>query len=232
MSRLSLEKILSAALKIADQRGLDSLTMRNLADALGVKAMSLYNHIENREALIDALVERVLGEITLPTQMRDWIDGLKQRCLNAFGVLQAHPWASLAIMSRITVGPATLGYIEGTLAIAVSGGCTLPEADHIRRALDSYVYGYVAQEQKFPVEPQQYKEAAAAYLPRIPAAQYPHFVSLGHQIIDGSFDGLHTLDFGLDCLLEGLRRLPLGRAGHGPAGAGKGAVPLDRVGPG
>lgn len=206
MSRLSTEKIVAVALEIADQDGLEGLSMRNLAAKLNVKAMSLYNYFNNREALIDALVEKVVAEIRLPTQMLDWVDGLRQRCLSAYQVLKRHPWASVAIMSRINTGPAMLSYIEGTLAIAVAGGWSEPEADHIWNALDSYVYGYVTQELKFPVEPQEYQQAAALYLPDIPADTYPHFVSLGHCIIDGSYDGLHRLEFGLDCLLEGLRR--------------------------
>ncbi len=206
MSRLSTEKIIAVALEIADRDGLEGLSMRNLATQLNVKAMSLYNYFNSRETLIDALVEKVVAEIVLPTQMLDWVDGLRQRCLSAYQVLKKHPWASVAMMSRINTGPAMLGYIEGTLAIAVAGGWSEPEADHIWNALDSYVYGFVTQELKFPVEPQEYQQAAAQYLPEIPASTYPHFVNLGHQIIDGSYHGLHTLEFGLDCLLEGLRR--------------------------
>lgn len=191
---------------MADCDGLESLSMRNLAAQLGVKAMSLYNYIESREALIDALVERVVAEIKMPTDMVDWVDGLRQRCLSAYHVLKKHPWASLAIMSRINTGPAMLSYMEGTLAIAIAGGWSEPDADHIWNALDSYVYGFVAQELKFPVEPQEYQQAAATYLPGISSTDYPHFVSLGKKVIDGSYDGLHSLEFGLDCLLEGLRR--------------------------
>jgi len=206
MSRLSSEKIISAALAMADSDGLEGLSMRNLATRLGVKAMSLYNYFDSRESLIDALVERVVAEIIMPAQRVDWVDGLRQRCLSAYHVLKRHPWASLAIMSRVNTGPAMLSYIEGTLAIAVAGGWSEPDADHIWNALDSYVYGFVAQELKFPLEPQEYQQAAAAYLPGISSSAYPHFVSLGTQVIDGSYDGLHTLEFGLDCLLEGLRR--------------------------
>lgn len=180
--------------------------MRNLATSLGVKAMSLYNHITKRDDIIDALVDQVIGEIQVPDCTCDWRAAMRQRAHSAHQALLRHPWATLAIVSRVNAGPAMLAYIEATLACLVQAGFSPEAADHVWNALDSYIYGYTLQQLKFPFKAEEYREAAAAYLPSIPESRYPHFVGLGRQIINGSYDGLHQLDFGLEPLLNGLER--------------------------
>jgi AcrR family transcriptional regulator len=214
---LNLERILAAAMMLADSAGFDKLSMRNLASSLGVKAMSLYNHVESRDALIDQLVDKVIAEIVLPEPSMDWKTAMWSRALSAHGVLLCHPWATMAIVSRVNTGPAMLGYIEGTLACLIRAGFNPEDADHVWNALDSYLYGYTLQELNFPFKAGEYREAAAAYLPGIPEGLYPHFVGLGHRIINGSYDGLHDLEFGLAILLDGLERgLVQGQHENGP----------------
>lgn len=180
--------------------------MRTLGSYLGVKAMSLYNHIESRDAIIDTLVDQVVSEMVMPESVPDWKTAMRKRALSAYDVLLHHPWATLALVSRVNIGPAMLAYIEGTLACLVGAGFDPEDADHIWNALDSYLYGYTLQELKFPFKAEEYREAAAAFLPSIPDARFPQLTSLGNQIINGRYNGLHQLEFGLDLLLDGLER--------------------------
>jgi AcrR family transcriptional regulator len=203
---LTPERIWAAAMRLADSGGLEQLSMRNLASSLGVKAMSLYNHIDSRDAIIDQLVEMVVAEIVLPAPVVDWRTAMRQRAVSAHEVLLRHPWATMAIVSRVSTGPAMLGYIEGTLACLIRAGFSPEDADHVWNAIDSYLYGFTLQELKFPFKAEEYREAASAYLPGIPEIRYPCFTDLGHRIINGSYDGLHRLEFGLDMLLDGLER--------------------------
>lgn len=203
---LSRERILAAAMNLADSSGLEQLSMRNLAAGLGVQAMSLYNHIVNRDDIIDALVDQVIAEIQVPDCAGDWRATMQQRARSAHQALLRHPWATMAIVSRVSTGAAMLAYIEATLACLVQAGFSPEDADHVWNALDSYIYGFTLQQLKFPFKAEEYREAAVAYLPSIPESRYPYFVGLGRQIIDGSYDGLHRLEFGLELLLEGLER--------------------------
>jgi AcrR family transcriptional regulator len=203
---LTPERIWAAAMKLADSDGLERLSMRNLAAALGVKAMSLYNHVKDRDAIIDKLVEQVVAEIAFTDSAVDWKAAMRERALSAHEVLLRHRWATMAIVSRVSIGPAMLAYIEGTLACLVRVGFSLEDADHVWNAVDSYLYGFTLQELRFPFKPEEYQDAASAYLPSIPEDRYPCFTRLGQQVISGAYDGLHQLEFGLDMLLDGLER--------------------------
>ena len=230
---LSRERVLAAALEIADQGGLGGLTMRKLAEALGVKAMSLYNHVANREAIIDGLVEVVVGEIALPAIGGDWKAALRERATSAHRALGRHPWAAMAILSRLNTGPAMLRYVEATLGCLVAAGFSLELADHAWNAIDSHIYGFTLQELNFPIEAQEYAQMAEAYLSELPADRYPHLNGLSHEVMERRYDGLHAFGFGLEFILEGLERTlqglaaasspasPAGRAAPGRPGSGR-----------
>src|SRR5688572_31459655 len=102
---LSRERVLRAALKLADDEGLDALSMRNLAQTLKVEAMSLYNHVSNKENILDGLVELVVGEIVLPAPGGDWRAAMRERAHSAHAVLMQHPWATMLFVSRLNIGP-------------------------------------------------------------------------------------------------------------------------------
>jgi AcrR family transcriptional regulator len=195
---------LAVALALADQGGLEALSMRKLAQAMGVKAMSLYNHVTNKDEIIDGLVDMVVSEIELPNLNTDWKTAMRRRAISAHAVLLRHPWAALALMSRVNVGPAMLRYIDATLGCLVEAGFSYEMADHVWNALDSHIYGYTFQELNFPLEAEQYSEAAASFVPHIPPDQYPYMNRLTHLVIDGQYDGLHNFEFGLDLILNGL----------------------------
>lgn len=204
---LSRERILQAALQLADDGGLESLSMRKLAQVLGVQAMSLYNHVANKDEVIDGIVDWVVSEIEVPRVKADWKIAMRQRAIAAHQVLLRHPWAAIALMSRVNSGPAMLSYIDATLGCLCEAGFSLELADHVWNAIDSHIYGFTLQALNFPFEPAEYSEAAKTALALIPAEQYPYFNRLAEQVIAGNYDGLHDFEFGLDLILDGLDRL-------------------------
>lgn len=206
-SPLSRAKILEAAVDRADRGGLLELSMRKLAQALGVEAMSLYNHVSNKDDLIDAMVDLVVGEIELPSAETEWNTALRRRAVSAHDVLVRHPWATQPLVSRVNVGPNMLRYVDATLGCLRRAGFPPKLADHAWNAIDSYIYGFTLQKLNFPFDPSEYAGAAEAFLPMLPEDQYPHLNELSREVIDGRHDGLHELEFGLNLILDGLEKL-------------------------
>jgi AcrR family transcriptional regulator len=204
---LSRERILQVALQKADAEGIEALSMRKLAQELGVKAMSLYNHVANKDDMVDGMVDLVVGEIELPRLDMDWKTAMRQRAISAHTVLLRHPWATLALMSRVNVGPDMLRYVDATLACLVEAGFSYPMADYAWNALDSHIYGFTLQALNFPFEAEEYAAAAKDYVAMIPPEKYPYLNQLTHQVIEGRHDGLHDFEFGLNLLLDGLETL-------------------------
>jgi AcrR family transcriptional regulator len=204
---LSRERILRAGIRLADRQGIDALSMRRLATALRVEAMSLYNHVANKDDLLDGMVDEVVGKIALPTIGSDWKASMRARAHSALAVMTAHPWAPLLIVSRITVGPNRLRYIDATLGVLREAGLSWAETDRAWNTMDNYIFGYALQQLNFPVSPDEYASAAAEYLPMLPAATYPYMHELSVQVADGSYDGMPDFAFGLELILEGLERL-------------------------
>ncbi|MEB3229968.1 MAG: TetR/AcrR family transcriptional regulator C-terminal domain-containing protein, partial [Leptolyngbyaceae bacterium] len=137
----------------------------------------------------------------------DWKTAMRQRAFSAHEVLLKHPWAAMAIMSRINVGPAMLRYVDRTIGCLREAGFSWEMADHAWNAMDSHIYGFTLQELNFPVEATEYAETAESFISYIPPDQYPYMHQLSLYVIDGSYDGLHDFELGLDFILEGLDRL-------------------------
>lgn len=203
---LSRTRILRSALELADREGLEGLSMRKVAQELGVQAMSLYNHVANKEDLIDGIVELVIEEMAVPEVGKAWRGEMRRRAVVAHEVLLRHPWAAIALMSRVNVGPMMLRYIDATLGCLHAGGFSLVMADHAWNAMDSHIYGFTLQELKFPFAPEDYAEAAKMGKGLIPAELYPHMHCLTIEVMERRYDGLHDFEFGLEMVLDGLER--------------------------
>jgi AcrR family transcriptional regulator len=203
---LSRERILHAAIRLADEEGLESLSMRKLAQVLGVQAMSLYNHVANKDDLLDGIVDRVVSEIEVPSLETDWKTAIRRRAISAHAVLLRHPWATMPLVSRVNVGPAMLRYVDATLGCLVEAGFSFEMADHAWNVIDSHIYGFTLQELNFPFEAAEYSEAAKSGLSLIPADKYPYLNRLTHYVIEGRYDGIHDFEFGLELILDGLDR--------------------------
>ncbi len=206
-SPLTRERVLRAAIRLADKQGLDALSMRRLAATLKVEAMSLYNHVANKDEVLDGMVDLIIGEITLPRPGGDWKTAMRLRANSAHAVLLAHPWAALLLASRINAGPNSFRYIEATLATLRQAGLSWAETDWAWNAMDSFIYGFTLYLQNFPVEPSEYALAAASFLPMLPVEQYPMLHEMTVLVASGKHDGTHDFSFGLELILDGLERM-------------------------
>ncbi len=204
---LTRDTILEAAVALADERGIDALSMRKLAETLGIEAMSLYNHLKNKDDLLDGMVDAVVAEIKLPIANIEWKSAMRQRAISAHSMLLRHPWASMLIVSRINIGPAMLSYGDATLGCLRAAGFSYALADHAINAMDSHIYGFTLLQSNFPIEEKEYVQAAEQFLPMLPASTYPHVHGLAEEVISGRYSGVNAFTFGLDLILDGLERL-------------------------
>ena len=157
---LSRTRILDAALRLTDGGGVESLSMRKLAGELGVKAMSLYNHVANKDDILDSILDMVVGEIEVPSLGENWKVAMRRRANSAHEVLLRHAWSTLALVSRANAGPAMLRYVDATLGCLREAGFSFEIADRAWNAMDNHIYGFTLQELNFPFEVPEYSEAA------------------------------------------------------------------------
>jgi AcrR family transcriptional regulator len=206
---LSRERVLRAAVLLADEEGIESLTMRQLGLRLGVEAMSLYNHVANKDDILDGMVDLVVSEIDLPPDAVGWREAMRRRAVSAQAVFSCHPWASALIDSRESSGPARLRYFDWMLGTLRRAGFTMEMTARAISVLDSYVYGFGRQQFNMSVGPDvKPEEIAEAFLQGIPAGEYPHLreMVVGYAMNAGH-DESADFEFGLDLVLDGLQRL-------------------------
>ena len=205
---LSRERVLSAAVKLADRGGVESLSMRKLAQALKVEAMSLYNHVANKDEILDGLVEIVISEIELPAKGADWKDGMRLRANSAREMFLRHPWAISLMESRKNPGPAAMRYYDAVIGCMREGGFSIAMAAHAFSVLDSYILGFAMQELKMPFDTSdELADIADNILEQLPAAEFPHFTEMivEHALKPG-YDYADEFEFGLELILDGLER--------------------------
>lgn len=203
---LTRERVLAAAMDVADAAGIDGLTMRSLAQALGVKPMALYHHVANKDEILDGIVDAVFAEMELPTEDGDWRTQMARRAESVRAVLGRHHWAIALLESRTAPGPATLRHHNATIGALRAGGFSLPIAAHAHALLDSYVYGFALQEAMLPFDGHDsLVELASSILGQLDPAQYPHFVTMATEhVMQPGYDFGHEFAFGLDLILDGL----------------------------
>jgi AcrR family transcriptional regulator len=204
--RLSRERVLLTAIRLADDAGIERLTMRRLGEELGVEAMSLYNHVSNKEDLLHGMIDAVFAEIELPSHSDDWKTALRKRSLSVREVLARHPWANGLMDSGTNPGPATLRHHDRVLGTLRSGGFSLAMTAHAFSALDSYIYGFAKQEKALPFEsPEEAAAVAQAMLAHLPASEYPYLFELtAEHVLQSDYSYASEFTFGLDLLLDAL----------------------------
>ncbi|MFC9358112.1 TetR/AcrR family transcriptional regulator [Rhodococcus sp. NPDC057014] len=208
---LTRERVLRAAVDLADDSGFDALTMRRIAQTLGVEAMSLYRHVKNKPDLLDGMVDVVFGEIDLPQTGLDWKTAMRRRAISARDVLVRHRWATVLMESRATPGPATLRHHDAVLGILRSAGFSIEFAAHAFSVLDSYIYGFAMQEASLPFGSSgELADVATAILGSVRADEYPHLAEFvtEHAMAPGYEFG-DEYEYGLDLVLDGLARAVL-----------------------
>jgi len=206
---LSRERVLLAAVALADEGGLGTLSMRRLGEALGVEAMSLYNHVANKDELLDGMVDLVFGEIDLPSGEADWKTEMRQRAESARQALRRHPWAIALMSSRTSPGPATLRHHDAVIGSLRTAGLSVQMAAHAFSLIDSYIYGFALQEATLPLgdTEQETMEVAKTMMARVSADVYPNLTELTvEHILQPGYDYGDEFEFGIDLILEGLER--------------------------
>ena len=206
---LSRERVLRAAFDRTDKEGVEALTMRKLAQELGVEAMSLYRHVRNKGDIVDGMVDLVFAEIGQPPSGVDWKAAMRQRAISAREVLTGHPWAIGLMESRSTPGPATLQHHDAVLACLRNQGFSIALAGHAYSALDSYIYGFALSQASLPFDTgEQAAAMVEMFLRQFPAEQFPHLFEMGSQhVMRPGYDYAKEFEFGLDLILDGLERL-------------------------
>jgi len=203
--------VLRAAVRLAARDGIESLTMRKLADELGAGAMSLYHYVPNKEQLLDGMVDIVFAEIEVPTTDVDWKAAMRKRAVSTREALRRHPWAIGLMEGRATHGPANLRLHDAVLGCLRAAGFSLEMTVHAYSVQDAYIYGFALQEQDmspesaddFAAEAQRQMQDYAAVL-----AAYPHLVEVvGGHVANAGYDYAAEFLFGLDLILDALDRL-------------------------
>jgi AcrR family transcriptional regulator len=206
---LSRERVLQAAVAFADEHGIESLSMRKLGEAVGVEAMSLYNHVASKVDLLDGMIDVVFGEIDLPDDADGWRAAMRRRAISVRQSLSRHRWAIGLMESRATPGAATLRHHDAVLGCLRRGGLSVQLAGHAFSVLDSYVYGFALQERGLPFDtPEQTAELAQSMLAQFPVDAFPHLAEfMTEQVLPSDYDyGSTEFEFGLDLILDGLER--------------------------
>ena len=202
------ERVLATAVALADQGGLESLSMRKIAQELGVVPMALYKHVSNKEEMLDGIVDIVFSEIELPSWRSGWRTAMRKRAISARQVLSRHRWATALMESRVRPGPANLRHHDSVMGGLREAGFSVEMAVHAYNAVDSYIYGFALQESSLPFgTPEELVEVAEIILEGLPADEYPYLREVVIQSMVSGFEYANEFEFGLDLILDGLERI-------------------------
>jgi AcrR family transcriptional regulator len=205
---LTRERVLRGAIRLADEGGFEALTMRRLGEELGVQAMSLYNHVANKDDIRDGIVDIVMGEIEVPSGS-DWKEAIRRSAISAHDTFLRHRWACSLQMDATTVSPARLRWMETVLQTLRDAGFSADLTHHAYHALDSHITGFTLWQVSFPFETrEELVDLAEGFLREISPAEYPYVVEHAEQhMAEPDPDEPSEFEFGLDLILDGLERL-------------------------
>jgi AcrR family transcriptional regulator len=204
---LSRDRILAAALEVVDEQGIDALSMRKLAQSLGYEAMSLYNHVANKDDLLDGILDLVLAEME-PPEAHGRLPGIRRAALSAHEALRRHPWAATMLMSPGRIRPARIQYMEALLAALRGAGLTAETTYHAYHVLDAHIVGFSLWVSTHGKMPDDVEDARAWFDRMIPVATLPYLHEHGLQHLEGGpHHDVSAFEFALDLLLGGLERL-------------------------
>jgi AcrR family transcriptional regulator len=201
---LDRERVLRAAIALADRGGIEALSMRRLGRKLGVEAMSLYNHVANKDEVLAGIVDLIVGDIDLVQSEVSWKESMRSRAISMRRVFARHPWAVGLLESRRSLGPAALRYCDSVLGALRQAGFSAVMAMRAFSVLDSYAYGYSIQEKNLPSgSATETSQATEEFLRQLPD-EYPYLAEIAVDILRSGFDFAQEFEFGLDLLLEAL----------------------------
>ena len=211
---LTRDRVLRVAISLADEKGIEALSMRKLGQGLGVEAMSLYNHVANKDDLLDGIVEIVAGEFAIPRDDADWRAALREAAQSAHETLLRHPWAPALIESRVTPSPVRVRYADATIGTFRRAGFSIDLAYRAQLIIDSYVYGFTLHEASWPFTAEEQRDVAATLRPYVDPDEYPYlaemmgFITTARTSKAAGKDAVaNEFDFGLDLILDSLAKL-------------------------
>jgi AcrR family transcriptional regulator len=204
---LSNERVLDAAVEFVDRHGVEALSMRKLAQELGVEAMSLYNHVANKGDILDGIVEAVANEIELLPAGADWRDAIRQAMTSAHAAFLRHRWAPRLWMRPGTSGTGRMRFAEALLRALREGGFSEGLTYRAFHVLQSHVLGYTLQELDFPLTSEEVTGMATRFLDAFPKDEFVYLHEHVMQHVEGTFRGGSGFEFGLELILDGLERL-------------------------
>jgi AcrR family transcriptional regulator len=206
---LSRERVLRAAMDLADAEGIGSLTMRRLAQELGVEAMTLYYYVANKQDILAGMVDLVTSEIELPDAAGDWKAAIRRTAISEYELLIGHPWAANLILSVKQASSPRIRYMNWILRTLREAGFSAYETDHAYHALESHIMGFTLWEVGMDLGTREDLQAlATSFLEEFPAAEYPYLTEHLHEHLkERRPDDEGAYVFGLDLILDGLERL-------------------------
>jgi AcrR family transcriptional regulator len=205
---LSRDRILRAALALADESGIEALTMRKLGRTLGFEAMSLYNHVANKDDLLDGTLDLILEESELPSPAGAWDVAIRSSAISVHEALRRHPWACNVIMAPAHIRPARLRYMDSLLGRLREAGFSAETTYHAYHVLDAHIFGFSLWQTSHTYAASQVTNMAAELDRMIPADEFPYLHEHGRQhLADGPHREVSAFEFGLDFILEGLKKI-------------------------
>ncbi len=205
--RLSRERVLRAGVALADQSGIESLSMRRLAQELRVEAMSLYHHVARKDDLLEGMLDLVYAEMELPRAEGEWRAAMRRCAISAHDVLLAHPWATRLLMSPAAPSAARLRWMDAVLRRLREAGFSAQMTHHAYHALDSFTVGFVLWVLPYLTIERERPDYAAQFLAQTSLDDLPHLAEHIAQHTDPTDNDVNEFEFGLDLLLDGLERL-------------------------
>jgi AcrR family transcriptional regulator len=204
---LTRDRILRAAMTLADEGGIKAVSMRKIAQELGVEAMSLYNHVASKDEIVDGIVDLVATEIDLAPTGEDWKEAMRRRVVSAHEVLLEHPWACSLWMSSQTFGAARMRYADAVLRGFREGGFPEELTYHAFHVVQSHIMGFTMYVASFDFDVAELERLATEFLQTFPADEYPDLAEHIRQHSEPGDEHEGTFEFGLDLVLDGLERL-------------------------
>jgi AcrR family transcriptional regulator len=203
---LNRERVLQCAVTIADEAGIAGLTMRSLAQVLGVKPMSLYYYVANKGEILDAIIDMVFNEIDPPSSEGNWQDEMRRRADSIRQALRRHPWAIGLLESRTSPGTATLRHHDATLGVLRNAGFSVALTAHAYALLDSFIYGFALQEAALPFSGADTASTVAEPIVALfSTGDYPHLVEIAAEhVLKPGYDFGDEFDIGLNVILSAL----------------------------
>ena len=206
--RLNRERVLQAGIALADEAGIEALSMRKLGEQLAVEAMSLYKHVANKDDLLDGMVDNVFAEIDKAADERNWRATMRRRAVSVRQVLTRHPWALPLMQSRTNPGPSTLGNLDSLIGVLRGAGFSIVLTAHALSVIDAYIYGFAIQEKALPFDTEERStEVVQQILAAMPVGEWPHLVEFSRKhVLKPGYDYGQEFEWGLDLVLDGLER--------------------------